>query len=125
MYDVDSDEWTLRDPMPEPRSKLCKFYPVIDGRYVYLFGGDTAAGRINRVPYNWRSDLERDAWDRDVADAPFAQSFPIPTYHDGWLYYSTGNTQQKGARTTIRARSTSATIRRRTNGRWSPRALTR
>jgi hypothetical protein len=82
--------------MPEPRSKLGKYYPVVDDRYVYLFGGDNEKGRFNRVAWNWRYDLEKDAWDRGVSDAPFTQSFPLPTFHDGWLYYSTGNTQQKG-----------------------------
>jgi len=96
VYDIAADEWHQRDPMPEPRSKLGKHYPVVDGRYVYLFGGDNEAGRFNRVAWNWQYDIEKDAWDRGVADAPFSQSFPLPTEHDGWLHYSTGNTQRKG-----------------------------
>jgi len=95
-YDIAADEWTLREPMPEPRSKLGKFYPVVDGRYVHLFGGDTAAGRFDRVGWNWRYDLRKDAWDRGVADAPYAQSFPLPSAGEEWLYYATGNTQQRG-----------------------------
>jgi hypothetical protein len=96
VYDIAADEWEHREPMPEPRSKLGKYYPVVDDRYVYLFGGDNEKGRFNRVAWNWRYDLKKDAWDRGVSDAPFTQSFPLPTFHDGWLYYSTGNTQQKG-----------------------------
>jgi hypothetical protein len=78
--------------MPEPRSKLGKFYPVIDDRYIYLFGGDSAQGPFNRVNWNWRYDLLNDTWKIGIADAPFSQSFPIPTYHNGCLYYSSGNT---------------------------------
>lgn len=96
VYDIATDSWTVRDPMPEPRSKLGKFYPVIDDRYVFLFGGDDVGGMFNRVSWNWRYDIETDTWDTSVSDAPFTQSFPFPTYHDGWLYYLTGNTQRKG-----------------------------
>jgi hypothetical protein len=78
--------------MPEPRSKLGKFYPVIDDHYIYLFGGDSAQGPFNRVNWNWRYDLLNDTWKMDIADALFSQSFPIPTYHNGCLYYSSGNT---------------------------------
>ena len=92
VYDVLEDEWTLREEMPAPRSKLGKYYPVVDDRYVYLFGGDDIGGRFSRVNWNWRYDLANDEWDTDVADAPFSQSFPLPTIHDGWLYYLTGNT---------------------------------
>jgi len=96
VYDIADDEWTLRDPMPEPRSKLGKHYPIVDGRYVYLFGGDTAEGRFSRVGWNWRYDVEKDAWDRGVADAPYSQSFPLPSARGEWLYYATGNTQRRG-----------------------------
>jgi N-acetylneuraminic acid mutarotase len=92
VYKIEEDAWELYNRMPEPRSKLGKFYPVIDDRYIYLFGGDTAQGPFNRVNWNWRYDLLKDIWKTDVADAPFSQSFPLPTYHNGWLYYSTGNT---------------------------------
>jgi hypothetical protein len=97
MYDIAADQWTVLDEMPAARSKLGKFYPVFEGRYVFLFGGDDAEGRFHRVNWNWRYDLETGSWDTDVADAPFSQSFPCPTYYDGWLYYTTGNTQCKGA----------------------------
>lgn len=96
VYDIREDEWTIRADMPAARSKLGKYYPVVEDRYVFLFGGDDAGGRFNRVNWNWRFDLETETWDTDVADAPFSQSFPLPTYHDGWLYYTTGNTQQLG-----------------------------
>ncbi|WP_136689197.1 Kelch repeat-containing protein [Halorhabdus amylolytica] len=95
-YDIGDDEWTVLEEMPSCRSKLGKFYPVIKDRYVYLFGGDDEGGRFSRVNWNWKYDLKTDSWDTDVADAPYSQSFPLPTYHDGWLYYSTGNTQSKG-----------------------------
>jgi hypothetical protein len=65
--------------MPAARSKLGKFYPVVDGRYVFLFGGDDAGGRFHRVNWNWRYDLEAGSWNTGVADAPFSQSFPCPT----------------------------------------------
>lgn len=96
VYDIRADEWSRRGEMPKRRSKLGKSYPVVDGRYVYLFGGDTVEGRFNRVGWNWCYDLETDSWETDVADAPFTQSFPFPTLHDGWLYYSTGNTKRTG-----------------------------
>ena len=92
VYNIKNDTWELHDKLPAPRSKLGKFYPVIDKRYVYLFGGDNVQGPFNRVNWNWRFDLLTESWDTEVADAPFAQSFPIPSYHNGWLYYSTGNT---------------------------------
>jgi hypothetical protein len=91
VYHIKDDTWELYDPMPEPRSKLGKYYPVIDNRYVNLFGGDNDKGPFSRVNWNWRYDLLKESWDVDVADAPFAQSFPIPSYHNGWIYYSTGN----------------------------------
>jgi hypothetical protein len=96
VYDIEADEWTQREPMPEPRGKLGKFYPVVNDRYVYLFGGDNPDGRFSRVRWNWRYDIETDTWDTDVADAPFTQSFPCPSKHGEWLYYTTGNTQRKG-----------------------------
>lgn len=96
MYDIAADKWTVLDKMPAARSKLGKFYPVFEDRYIFLFGGDDAGGRFHRVNWNWRYDLETDSWDTEVADAPFSQSFPCPTYYDGWFYYSTGNTQCKG-----------------------------
>jgi hypothetical protein len=100
VYDIARDEWTLADPMPAPRSKLGKFYPVVDDRYVYLFGGDSEKGRFDRVAWNWRYDLATCEWETDLADAPFSQSFPGPSYHDGWLYYATGNTQCTGPHNT-------------------------
>ncbi len=96
VYSIRDDEWTLAEEMPAARSKLGKFYPVVDGRYLYLFGGDTAEGRFHRVGWNWCYDLEADRWDTQPADAPYSQSFPLPSFHDGWLYYATGNTQRKG-----------------------------
>ena len=92
VYNIKKDSWDLLKRMPEPRSKLGKFYPVIDNRFIYLFGGDNIQGRYHRVNWNWRYDLVNDSWDTKVADAPFAQSFPLPTYRNGWLYFSTGNT---------------------------------
>jgi hypothetical protein len=91
-YIIKENTWELYSKMPEPRSKLSKFYPVIDKRYIFLFGGDNAIGPFNRVNWNWRYDLLNDTWEVDVVDAPFPQSFPLTTYHKGWLYYSTGNT---------------------------------
>lgn len=93
VYDIENDTWELYNKMPETRSKLGKFYPVIENRYVYLFGGDNIHGPFNRVNWNWRYDLLEDKWKIDVADAPYSQSFPIPSYYDGWIYYITGNTQ--------------------------------
>ncbi|MFX1574502.1 MAG: hypothetical protein ACFFB0_17310 [Promethearchaeota archaeon] len=95
VYKIEDDTWEFYHKMPEPRSKLGKFYPVVNNQYIYLFGGDNAQGRFNRVNWNWRYNLLNDVWKEDVADAPFSQSFPIPTYHNGWLYYSTGNTGNK------------------------------
>ena len=92
VYKIEEDTWEFYNKMPEARSKLGKFYPVIDNRYIYLFGGDNAQGPFNRVNWNWEYDLLYDTWNTDVADAPFSQSFPLPSYHNGWLYYSTGNT---------------------------------
>lgn|GEM_PF-5099477 len=96
VYDIKADEWEFLEEMPAPRSKLGKYYPVVEDRYVYLFGGDEERGRFHRVSWNWRYDLKKDCWDTGVADAPFSQSFPLPSYHEGWLYYSTGNTQSRG-----------------------------
>jgi len=95
VYDIEKDEWELYNKLPEPRSKLGKFYPVVENRYIFLFGGDNVKGIFNRVNWNWKYDLINDTWNRDVADAPFSQSFPIPTHDNGWLYYSTGNTGKK------------------------------
>jgi hypothetical protein len=92
VYNIEEDAWKLYNRMPEPRSKLGKYYPVIDNRYIYLFGGDDAQGPASRVNWNWKYDLLKDEWDTSVTDAPHSQSFPLPTYHNGWLYYSTGNT---------------------------------
>lgn len=91
VYDIAKDKWSLLSSMPMARSKLSKFYPVVDGHYIYLFGGDCALGQYVRVNWNWKFDLEKETWDLSVADAPLAQSFPISTYHNGWLYYTTGN----------------------------------
>lgn len=96
IYDIAADAWTVGEDLPAPRSKLGKHYPVVDGRFVYLFGGDCAEGVDERVAWNWRYDLETGRWDTGFADAPFSQSFPLPSRHEGWLYYSTGNTQSKG-----------------------------
>ncbi|MFP3897236.1 MAG: hypothetical protein ACLFV5_10445 [Anaerolineales bacterium] len=93
-YDIADDQWTVLPSMPAARSKLGKFYPVYEGHYVFLFGGDNIKGRFHRVSWNWRYDLEEGTWDADVADAPFSQSFPCPSLHDGWLYYTTGNTSR-------------------------------
>jgi len=97
VYEIAHDDWLLADPMPAPRSKLGKFYPVVADRYMYLFGGDSAEGRFHRVAWNWRYDLTTCEWDTGVADAPFSLSFPGPSYRDGWLYYATGNTQRRGS----------------------------
>lgn len=96
VYNIENDEWRLLEEMPEPRSKLGKYYPVVNDKYVYIFGGDNKSGRFSRVNWNWRFDLDNQEWNTEVTDAPFSQSFPFPTYHDDWLYYSTGNTQSKG-----------------------------
>ncbi|TFG05914.1 MAG: hypothetical protein EU539_08865 [Promethearchaeota archaeon] len=93
IYNIEEDTWEIYNPLPQPRSKLGKYYPIIDNRYVYLFGGDNAQGPFSRVNWNWRYDLVNDSWDMAVADAPHSQSFPLPSYHEGWLYFSTGNTQ--------------------------------
>ncbi len=95
VYSLEEDRWERYNKMPKPRSKLGKFYPVIENRYIYLFGGDDEDGPFSRVNWNWRYDLLNDEWEIDVADAPYSQSFPLPTYHKGWLYYSTGNTGYK------------------------------
>lgn len=95
VYDIEHDEWRQKDPMPAARSKLGKFYPVVADRYVYLFGGDTSEGPNHRVAWNWQYDLKQDTWNTDVTDAPFPQSFPCPSLHDGWVYYATGNTQRQ------------------------------
>ncbi len=94
MYDIQENEWTLLPDLPHARSKLGKFYPVIDDRYVYLFGGDNIEGKYSRVPWNWRFDLESREWDLDTQAAPYPQSFPVATTHDGWIYYTAGNTGQ-------------------------------
>lgn len=96
IYDIARNGWTQRDPMPVKRSKLAEYYPVVDDQYVYLFGGDNEESRVSRQRWNWQYNLNTDTWDRAVNDAPYAQSFPCCTLHDGWLYYATGNTQQKG-----------------------------
>jgi len=95
IYDIKKDEWQLYNNLPKPRSKLGKFYPVVDNRYLYLFGGDDDQGPFSRVNWNWQYDLLNDKWNTNVADAPYTQSFPLPSYHNGWLYYSTGNTGNK------------------------------
>lgn len=95
VYDIEEDKWELYNKMPKARSKLGKFYHVIDNRYIFLFGGDNIKGTYNRVNWNWRYDLLNDRWKTNVADAPFSQSFPLPSYNNGWLYYSTGNTGNK------------------------------
>ncbi|MFX1281594.1 MAG: kelch repeat-containing protein [Promethearchaeota archaeon] len=95
VYSIEEDSWEDYNTMPEPRSKLGKFYPVINNRYLYLFGGDNIQGTFNRVNWNWRYDLLNDEWETDVSDAPFSQSFPLPSYHNGWIYYSSGNTGDK------------------------------
>ena len=92
VYQIEDDAWELYKNMPRPRSKLGKFYPVVQNRYVFLFGGDDIKGPSHRVNWNWRYDLLNDSWDIEVKDAPFTQSFPLPTYYNGWLYYTTGNT---------------------------------
>ncbi|MFW9867864.1 MAG: kelch repeat-containing protein [Candidatus Thorarchaeota archaeon] len=92
VYKIEEDAWELYNSMPKPRSKLGKYYPVIDNRYIYLFGGDNIQGSFNRVNWNWQYDLLNDTWECNIADALFSQSFPLPTYHNGWIYYSTGNT---------------------------------
>ncbi|TXT59979.1 MAG: hypothetical protein BAJALOKI1v1_1340002 [Promethearchaeota archaeon] len=92
VYDIEENEWQLYDKMPKPRSKLGKHYPVIDDQYVYFFGGDDEHGPASRVNWNWRYYLVNDEWDTTVGDAPYTQSFPLPTFHKGWIYYSTGNT---------------------------------
>lgn len=94
VYNIEKDEWELYNNLPKARSKLGKYYPVVDNRYIYLFGGDDEGGPFSRVNWNWKYDLRNDTWDTEVADAPHTQSFPLPTYHNGWLYYSTGNTGQ-------------------------------
>ncbi len=94
VYDIAANQWTVLDPMPAVRSKLGKFYPVVADRYLYLFGGDDSRGHYSRVNWNWRFDLKTHIWDTEVANAPLVQSFPLPTLHDGWLYFSTGNTGQ-------------------------------
>ena len=92
VYKIEEDAWELYEKMPKPRSKLGKFYPVVQNHFIYLFGGDNLQGPSHRVNWNWKYDLVNDSWDEEVADAPFTQSFPLPTYYNGWLYYSTGNT---------------------------------
>lgn len=96
VYDIRTNAWSVRADMPKRRSKLGKCYPVVDNRYVYLFGGDTIEGYDHRVAWNWRYDIETDSWDTDVADAPQSQTFPLPTRHGEWLYYTTGNTKRTG-----------------------------
>lgn len=94
VYDIKNDTWRLLQNMPKARSKLGKFYPVVNDHYVFLFGGDCIEGTYSRVNWNWVFDLKNEKWDPGVADAPHAQSFPAPSYYDGWLYYITGNTGQ-------------------------------
>jgi hypothetical protein len=101
VYSIEEDSWELYGRMPKPRSKLGKHYPVINDRYIYLFGGDDEKGPASRVNWNWRYDLRNDEWDTEVKDAPYTQSFPLPTYHDGWIYYSTGNTGQEPEQNTF------------------------
>ncbi len=100
VYDIQEDSWELYEKMPEPRSKLGKYYPVIVNRYIFLFGGDNIKGPYNRVNWNWKYDLLKDTWKTEVKDAPFSQSFPLPSYHGGWLYFTTGNTQTIGEQNT-------------------------
>lgn len=92
VYDIKKDKWELFNNLPKPRSKLGKYYPVVKNRYIYLFGGDDESGPFTRVNWNWKYDLKNSTWDTGTADAPFTQSFPLPSYHNGLLYYSTGNT---------------------------------
>lgn len=92
VYEIKKDKWLQLDPLTEARSKLGKFYPVVDDRYVFIFGGDCTKGRYSRVKWNWRFDLKKGVWDFDVANAPRALSFPVCSYHKGWLYYTSGNT---------------------------------
>jgi hypothetical protein len=92
VYSIEEDKWELYENMPKARSKLGKYYPVVEDHHIFLFGGDDEQGPASRVNWNWKYNLLCDEWDTDVADAPYSQSFPLPTYHEGWLYYSTGNT---------------------------------
>lgn len=94
VYDIKANMWSVLDPLPAPRSKLSKHYPVINGRYVYVFGGDSERGAFSRVDWIWRFDLIERAWKTDLKSAPHVQSYPIATAFDGWLYYTTGNTGQ-------------------------------
>lgn len=94
VYDIASDTWAILKDMPEARSKLAKFYPVVEDHFIYLFGGDNIYGQYSRVNWNWKYDLKNDVWDKSPTDAPHVQSFPCVTWYDGWLYYTTGNTGQ-------------------------------
>ncbi len=93
LYDIKNDSWEIIGEMPKPRGKLSKFCPVV-GKSIFIFGGDCEKGSTRRVNWNWRYDLEKQEWDTEVQDAPRPQSFPVATYHKGWLYYTTGNTSQ-------------------------------
>jgi hypothetical protein len=93
-YDIKLNKWRLLPSLSKPRSKLSKFIPVIDNRFVYLFGGDCSKGAFNRVNWNWQFDLEKKKWNVNVANAPYSQSFPVATFHKGWIYYITGNTKK-------------------------------
>ncbi len=95
VYNIENDDWNILENMPYSRSKLGKFYPPINDK-IYLFGGDNESGRYNRVNWNWEYDLETGAWNTDVSNAPYSQSFPVVTRHDGWLYFTSGNTGSKG-----------------------------
>ena len=80
VYKIEEDVWELYNRMPEPRSKLGKFYPVIENRFMYLFGGDNAQGRFNRVNWNWIVPLKSEGKDFLSADVD----------ENVWLYGTLG-----------------------------------
>lgn len=78
-YDVDTDTWTLMDPMPRP-PPLGYYEAAYDAGSdrVIVFGGYGPEARSDET---WAYDLDADAWTRMApADSPSARTYHAMTY---------------------------------------------
>jgi len=89
VYDPCSDQWSLREPIPDPGGGLGWPMSAVYGGQIYLFGGGSGPG-LEGSARGWVYDPIVDAWSR-LSDMPVQRINGAAVTADGYIYIFGGH----------------------------------
>ncbi len=83
-YDMASNTWTIRSPIPLSRGTYNSSVVAIHDK-IFMFGGGNPPG-TGHYPYVNLYDVKSDTWSADVAALPYPASGAMAISHGGFIY---------------------------------------